>query len=243
MTEALVLQVGKVSLVLGLEWFALLDEGGGRAARRLARRHRATHMIATGHAAGAVGVVALPQYRGRNHTRAPRNARPAPSDSILHSAAMLFARQFPAGTVAALIEVSPGLLWLIAVHEGVVVARTDRLYVDAAAALGAMAELKLAYPHLVTPGEGATPAVPGLDAPTQHTGAHSQLLPLSDWRRLSFGTQLGLGLMVILALCAARLNAGSYQIDPPSHKEPATSWLAPTSGGMLPAASPVVHGT
>ncbi|TEA77344.1 hypothetical protein [Allopusillimonas ginsengisoli] len=244
MTEALVLQVGKVSLVLGLEWFALLDEGGARAARRLARRHRATHMIAIGHAAGAVGVVTLPQHRGRNHTRVSRNAKPAPapSDSILHSAAMLFARQFPTGTVAALIEVSPGLLWLIAVHEGVVVARTDRLYVDAAAALAAMAELKLAYPHLVTPGEGAVPAVPGLDALTQHTGAHSQLLYLSNWRQMSISTQLGLGLMFILVFCAARLNAGSYQMDPLSHKEPATSWLTPSSDAMLPTASPVVHG-
>ncbi len=244
MDQALILQSGKTELVFGLEWFALLDGSPAGAARRIARRRRATHMVVAGQTGGAVGVVALPLPNTNPHARrlwgdaaARKPSRPAP-----HSAAMLFARHFASGTVAALIDVLPGLTWLVAVHEGVVVARTDSLYRDGGAALAAMAELKLAYPHIRVAGQDATVPIPSLDALSQHADERSLLLSLSRWRQRILSARFGLAMALVLVFCVSRFSPGSHAGSHPADAHSRALMHTSLDHEAIEAVQTVVHG-
>src|SRR5690606_7656985 len=84
-------------------------------------------------------------------------------------------------SVALRMALRPGLIWLVAVHEGLVIARTDRLFDDPEPADRLLAELKLAYPGLIVAGE--TPAI-GLADLAQMAQSAGQAGQISALRRL-----------------------------------------------------------
>ena len=115
MAESLILTLPGAALVFGMDWFPLVGTRPLKQGRRIARRHRATHMVCAGDAAAAVGIMALPRAR-------VAGAKP------LFSAGQNLARLFPSGTFMMLLELNQDGYWLVAVHGGAVVARTDSVY-------------------------------------------------------------------------------------------------------------------
>lgn len=134
-TTPLLLPFTSTTLVFGLEWFPLLGGPLRRLSRRLARKYGASHLVLSGEQAGSVGMVCL------------RKQRPA-RQVTLHSAAQNLASLFPQGTVALILPLPEHGWWLVAVHEGAVVARTDRVYAAQSQAVAALADLRVAYPQL-----------------------------------------------------------------------------------------------
>jgi len=67
----------------------------------------------------------------------------------MHSAAQNMARLHPSGSVAAIVPLPPEGHWLVAVHEGAVMARTDVVYRSREQALQALHVLQRAHPRLV----------------------------------------------------------------------------------------------
>src|SRR5690606_38977494 len=97
------------------------------------------------------------------------------------------AQLFSAGTIALLLELGGAGFWLVAVHEGAVVARTDRLFDSSADAQLVLSELRQSYPQLVLLGDAQAPAQPGLGAieaaSTQHSSLRAlrRLTPILPW--------------------------------------------------------------
>src|SRR3546814_13669424 len=98
--------------------------------------------------AGSVGLLALKPGRSQKKE--------------LYSAAQNVAALFATGTFALLLELERIGYWLVAVHEGAVVARTDRFYLSREDAGQVLDELRLAYPHLLVLGAPNAPAMPSL---------------------------------------------------------------------------------
>lgn len=158
-------------LVFGLEWFPLIGGQPERQARVLARQQRAAYRVICAGGAVAVGVL-----RGKLDRRARSGAsafsagrRQSAAWAVgrqrfprrLCSAAAAFASLHPTGTVAALLELPGGRRWLVGVHEGAVMARTDHLH-DAGFPIGdTIRLLREAHPGLVlldeTPGTSGLP--------------------------------------------------------------------------------------
>lgn len=142
-SRAYVQMVASVNLVFGLDWFAVLGAQVSREAKRIARQYKASHMVVCGDDAGSVGLAAFKTRR-----------KGAP---VLHSAAQLLAQRFTSGTVAMVLQLDGEQWWVVAIHEGAVVARTDQLCASAQEAAGAMQQLRQAYSALTVLGE-TTPA-------------------------------------------------------------------------------------
>jgi hypothetical protein len=169
MSDVLVLPMPSVSLVFGLDWLPLINGRAHRVVQRMAKQYRATHMVFAGDAAAAVGLGVLRLSRAHHK-------------KMLNSAAQNMAQLFMHDTVALLFELEPAQFWLVAVHDGTVVARTDRLYASRADANAALAELRQAYPQLKVLGApGASPA-PTLSDIEAASARQSQLVPLGRWR-------------------------------------------------------------
>jgi|GEM_PF-1845969 len=231
MNESLILQAGDVRLVFGMRWFALLAERPRKAARRLGRQYRATHVLHAGATPSAVGLAWLN------------------SAGSAHSAAQAVAMRYPSGSVALCMALRPGLIWLVAVHEGLVVARTDRLFDNPEAAARLLAELKLAYPGLAVAGETPAIELPDLVQLAQATGQPSQLSAL---RRL----RAPFSRPVRAFLCALGIAAvlpGVYGVDVAESLGLEASVDNADGGGPDPlstervmapvSAVPLVHGT
>lgn len=171
MDDALILPVSSRSLVFGLDWLPLLSGRAARTAYRMARQRRATHVVVAGETAGAVGLASI-------------QARHRGSQAILHSAAQSLARLYGSGTVALLLELSEDHHWLVAIHEGAVVARTDRIFRSPGQAGQGLGELKQAFPQLTILGEEQSPAAPSLAALAAASDGHSRLLPVARYGRL-----------------------------------------------------------
>jgi len=163
MSESLILEAGPIHLAFGMRWFAVLAERPRKAARRLGRQFHATHVAHAGTTPSVVGLAWL------------GNA------GSVYSAAQAVAMRYPSGSVALRMALRPGLIWLVAVHEGLVIARTDRLFDDPEPADRLLAELKLAYPGLIVAGE--TPAI-GLADLAQMAQSAGQAGQISALRRL-----------------------------------------------------------
>lgn len=169
MNDVFVLPMPSVSLVFGLDWLPLINGRAHRVVQRMARQYRATHMVFAGDTAAAVGLVMLRSGRARHK-------------KILMSAAQNMAQIFTHGTVALLFELEPAHFWLVAVHDGTVVARTDRLYASRADADAALAELRQAFTQLVVLGAPGSSPAPTLSDIEAAGTKQSQLVPLSRWR-------------------------------------------------------------
>ncbi len=168
MNDTLILSTPTADLVFGLEWFALIGGRPDRLARRIARQRRASHMVLAGETAAAVGVGVL--------GKTGRSRKP------LHSAAQNLALLFGTGTTAVLVDLGEGRHWLAAVHEGAVVAGTDRLYASPRDAARILQELRQAYPQIRVLGRAPAPEPPALDALEGACAPASRLSALRAWR-------------------------------------------------------------
>lgn len=168
MSEILILPLLRSSLVFGLDWFPLISGPAGRAAYRCARQYRATHMVVAGESAAAVGVAALKLNRKERR-------------QALNSAAQNVAQLYPVGTVALLLELGQSSHWLVAVHEGAVVARTDQLYGSELDAQEALGQLRRAYPKIDILGAPSTSPKPDLAAIDAASDGSTRLSPASRW--------------------------------------------------------------
>lgn len=133
-----------IALVFCMEWFPLLGGHAERQARSFARRHRATHRVICLGAASAVGLL---------RARLPRSGK-----QRYCSAAAAFAVLHPAGTVAAVLQLPDERYWLIAVHEGAVMTRTDQVHAEPSQVHDAIRLLREAHPGLVLHDESREPS-------------------------------------------------------------------------------------
>lgn len=190
--EFLLMTLPTATLVFGLQWLPLLGGKVERTGARLARQHRATHMVLASDSAGSVGIATL------KTGRIPRKMR-------LHSAAQNVAQLFSTGTIAVLLPLEHAGFWLVAVHEGAVVARTDRLFASSADAQQVLAELRLAYPQLLLLGEAQAPTPPSLGMIEAASSHHNSLRLLRRWSPiLPWPVQVFL-LSLVLVLLVPRL--------------------------------------
>ncbi len=133
-----------VGLVFGMEWFPLLGEHSYRQASSLVRRRHAKHWVMAAGAAASAGVL---------------NGRVKPqAGERLCSAAAVFAGLHPQGTVAAVIPLQDERLWLVAVHEGAVMTRTDLLHQGFANVRDILGQLQEAHPGLLVHDERLAPS-------------------------------------------------------------------------------------
>ncbi|GAB2910555.1 hypothetical protein [Paralcaligenes ginsengisoli] len=211
MDDVLILPGASASLVFGLDWLPLINGRASRVAYRIARRHGATHLVFSGETAPAVGLARLKLDRTQR-------------GQVLNSAAQSVAHLFATGTIALLLELGPSRHWLVAVHEGAVVARTDRLFRCRSDAESVLEELKQAYPRLAM--VGLPPSVDSVDLPLieSSSGRQARLLPVSHWHRALPRPIQWFVLILLLALLlprlwklmspAARAPAAAQQMDP-----------------------------
>ncbi|HEY9279498.1 MAG TPA: type 4b pilus protein PilO2 [Eoetvoesiella sp.] len=215
MNNLLILPVSSVSLVFGLYWLPLISGRASRDAYRIARQHRATHLVVSGESAAAVGLAAFkPDRRERKST--------------FNSAAQNVARLHAAGTVALVLELEPHNYWLVAVHEGAVVARTDKLYRSRAEAVAVLEELRQAYPQLVVLDSSQAPESLTLETIAAASEVQTQLAPLGRWRSvLPLPIQCFL-LALLLVVMAPRLWAvlrPATAVVPPAYAvDPVLAW-------------------
>ena len=137
-----IVQRDGVALVFGMEWFPLLGDHPQRQAHSLARRQRASHRVMAMGAAASVGLL--------------RARAKAWSGQRLCSAAAVFASLHPVGTVAAILPLPGSGLWLVAVHEGAVMTRTDHLHEGPLSVQESLRLLHEAHPGLVVHDESRT---------------------------------------------------------------------------------------
>src|SRR5690554_6833744 len=133
MREPLIHDVAGFGLVFGLDWSPLLGKRGQAQANTLARRERAGYLVVAGNPVAAVGRVASSRL---------------PGGRTLHSAAQAFAQCYPQGAVAAVFDLPHGTQWLVAVHDGVVVARSDTFPADALQFESLLTALRDSFPGL-----------------------------------------------------------------------------------------------
>lgn len=127
-----IVQRADKSLLFGMEWFPILGDAVHRQVRAMARSRAATHWVVASGAATSVGLV-------RHPTR--KKAR-------LHSAAATFAGLHPRGTLAAVVPLPHNRMWVVAVHEGAVLARTDQLHEAESSVQDSIRILREAHPGL-----------------------------------------------------------------------------------------------
>lgn len=190
-----ILTIDQVPLIFGLEWIPLLGDVAG--ARALARRHGVSHCVLSGDPPGALGLV-----------RALRARR-------AWSAADLFARQYPTGTVAAILHREDRGWHVLACHEGVVLARADRLYATEVLARHAVDGLRLSHPRLeiidTTCGTGTRDDHKGALLPALARRA-ATTAPLGRVYRVSL--RVALGVLAVIGVLLAWLAQGYFPPTP-----------------------------
>lgn len=214
MAEPLLLSFHSATLVFGLDWFPLIGARADRLGMRIAKRHRSTHCVLAGEEAGSVGLLALKAGRLQK--------RP------LYSAAQNVAGLFPTGTIVLLMELGATGYWLVAIHEGAVVARTDRFYPSREAANDALAELRLAYPQLLALGEPNAPGIPTMADIEAACSSSTQLRRISGWRPFLPWPVQWFALVLVLALLLPAawriLRLDHAQASIPALKDPVQAW-------------------
>ena len=234
MSDLLILPVSSTCLVFGLDWLPLISGRARQAALKTARQHRATHLVIAGDAAAAVGFAAL---------KLERKLRKEP----LYSAAQNVARLFSTGTIALLLELDSANFWLVAVHEGAVVARTDKLYGSSSEALLRLDELRQAYPQLVILGTEPSPESLGLPAIAAASDGQTRLVTVS--RRHSFLPPpvqwffVALLLVLLVPRLWVLVDAAITVESPDQAVDPALAWQQAVSAATRKIMVHGVHGT
>lgn len=124
----------KAELVFGLDWFVIMGTDAPAQARRLARRYRASHLAVGQINANCVGLGSLNR---RQDPVLPRCA-----------AALVVASRHPGATVSLICQLENDLWWMVAVHDGAVVTRSDQLFATEEQAQLAREELSAFYPGI-----------------------------------------------------------------------------------------------
>jgi hypothetical protein len=230
MTEPLILSFPSAALAFGLDWFPLIGARADRSGLRIARRYRSTHCVIAGDEAGSIGLLALKTT--------------PPQKKTLYSAAQNVASLFMTGTVVLVIELGAAGHWLVAVHEGAVVARTDRFYPSREAAHDALTELRLAHPKLLLLGSPGAPALPTMAAIEAACSTSTQLRRIPGWRPfLPLPVQcfvLVLALVLLLPAAWRTMRPASTIASVAEQKDAAQIWrdaIARSAQGRY------VHGT
>lgn len=123
-------------IVFGLDWSPLIGGDPEKQAIQRARALDATHYVVAGSSHGrAVGAVRI---QSEMHA----------GQVTLHSAAAIFAMQFPHGAVGRLISVKDGACWMLVCHAGAVLSHTDKWFADEQQALAALEPIRLRFPAL-----------------------------------------------------------------------------------------------
>lgn len=178
--------VGSVGLGFGLEWLPLITGRPDRSARRLARQHKASHLVLAGDTAASVGLAFL-------HSAADSGA------AEVHSAAQILAGVFVSGTVAVVLPLWDSLHWMVAVHEGAVLARTDVVFERLDEVQPILDDLRRAHPSLrVLDGESDN-APPSLSEIAAAAAISTRLVPVGGFQRLR-KPYVAAGLCAVLAL-------------------------------------------
>ncbi|MEO6985130.1 MAG: hypothetical protein ABI155_07280 [Paralcaligenes sp.] len=231
MNDVLILPGSSVSLVFGLDWLPLINGSARRLAERIARQRGATHWVCSGETAAAVGMARL------KLTRAQRRHR-------FGSAAQALAQLRATGTIALLLELDPARYWLVAVHEGAVVARTDKLFASRHQAADVLAELEQAYPQLQI--LDSTPEVIDLPLLEAASTVETRLLPLDRWRPLLPGpVQWFVLSMVLIGLLPRlwRVVAPAPKVQAAGPYDPYQAWSDALSQASRSIVVHGVHGT
>ncbi len=229
MTETFILPLPDAGLVFGLDWFPLVGRKAAQGGRRLARRHRAGHWLLAGAPPAAVGLLAMKAGRGQG---------------LLYSAAQNLAQLYPQGSYAMLLELDGRGCWLAAVHDGIVVSRSDRLYRARHDAVRFLDELRPAFPRLQLLGEPGAPAAPDLAALGSACAPESRLQPLRRWRPLLPRPLRYFVLALLVAVLGPRLWAFMQPGGPAAGSgapgiDPAAAWRQAV---VQSAAGRVLHG-
>lgn len=116
------------TLALNMDWIPLL--GDINPVKNLAKRMKASHQVVSGRPAAAIGLA----YGIKQKS--------------CWSLAELFANSKPKGTYACLLTIDQDNWYVIASHEGVVLAHGDRSYLNYDLAIDAINKLSLSYPNL-----------------------------------------------------------------------------------------------
>lgn len=196
MHEILVRPVLSFHLAFGLDWLPLISGRPAGAARSIARRHRASHVVIDGEAPASFGYGLL-------------RASARPRGRTVHSAAQNVARLYPSGSVAAIVPIDPDGHWLVAVHEGAVMVRTDVVYRSPEQAAQALHALQRAHPRLTVLG----PETDGLSLEAI-AGSSAPGTALRDTGRRHRQWLLGAFVAAASLLAWAALkNAGAARVD------------------------------
>jgi hypothetical protein len=125
-------------LVFGMEWSPIIGARPERESAERAKAAKATHMVFAGANATVVGLARLPSEKHKKGLDARK----------LYSAGVLFAESHPQGVHAATVTVEDGTYWVIASHDGTVVAGTDLLCEERDEAEAIIADLHERYTGL-----------------------------------------------------------------------------------------------
>lgn len=228
--ELVIMPLPSATLVFGLQWLPLLGGKVERVGSRLARHHRATHMVLAGDSAASVGIARL--KGGRTQRKVG-----------LYSAAQNVAQLFSAGTIALLLDLGQAGFWLVAVHEGAVIARTDRLFGSSADARLVLSELCQSYPQLVVLGDPQAPVSPGLGAIEAASSHHSRLRALRRWTPiLPWPVQFFLLALVLVLLVPRALHGLRPNVRAPAQRQPDDPGLAWKAAVDKAIQGRIVHG-
>ncbi|AEC19961.1 hypothetical protein PT7_1421 [Pusillimonas sp. T7-7] len=214
-SEPLILPMASGALVFGMDWFPMIGPQPGRAGLKLARKHGSTHLVLPVAALGSAGLVSL--------------KRQLPSRKVkLYSAAQNVAQLFATGSVAVLIELQQFGYWLVAIHEGAVVARTDQIYRSRDDAGDVIDGLRQAYPQLQVLAQEQDSRLPTLVAVMAASSIRSQLQPLRHWQSVMPWPVQFFVLALVLVLLLPRVwllfdRTHSSHSDP-AQLEPGQTW-------------------
>ncbi|MCC2595317.1 type 4b pilus protein PilO2 [Pusillimonas sp. MFBS29] len=214
-----------------MNWIPLMGDQPAGAALKLARKHKATHAVLPLTALGAVGLVSL-------------RRRMPDKGTTLYSAAQNMAQLFPSGSLAFLIELPQAGYWLLALHEGVVVARTDQIYHSPADADEVIGSLRLAYPQIQVLADPAADGLPTQAALEAASSTPSQLHPLRRWQAVLPWPVQAFVLVLVLVLLLPRawhVFAGAHaSVAEPAPPDPLHAWRQAVSAS---AGQRQVHGS
>jgi hypothetical protein len=184
----------QATLVFGMTWHTILGSQLAQEARRRAAAAGATHLVHADAQAESVGTIRLSRAHRSGHA------------VRMYSAAQLLAQLHPRGVAVACLALPDGAVWIAAVRDGTVLARTDIVFASASEADMALAELLAREPDSTCYGRIDALRVQPLDldllAAELAPQAALQLRPRA-W------TAVPRSLVMLLALCIA-VPAGQH---------------------------------
>lgn len=132
------------TLVLGLQWHALIGSDYPALARKKAREAKAD-VFAHAPSSVSVGTLKYNKSDGKPAT-AKKGKKGGAAAQQLHSGALALCAAFPNGLAIVKVAFEDHSVWVVGIRDGVVIARTDVLYPTMEDADYAIEQLKQRYP-------------------------------------------------------------------------------------------------